>query len=189
MERKELVEMIKLLNGAEELLKKVGCSKIKVVGKGTTLEELKDQFRNTLIKIDDADLIEEAPKASVKFFEDNLDEFKEGVCEVTDAPVSEEEEEELEDEVEEEDDPEEEEVEDEDKDKTKSRSEVVEYLSKFIKEGKYTRKELIEKSLINFPDKSKEAIGTYLSDGKNPKYNRFHSLLMTDKEGRISFDE
>lgn len=165
MDRKELVEMIKLLNGEEGLLKNVGCSKIKVVGKGTTLEELKDQFRNILIKIDDAELIDEAPKACVKFFEDNLDEFKKGVGELTDEPVSEEEpeeedepegEEEVEDEVEEEEPPK---VEKPKKDKPKKEKAKANEASEFeeLKEKIVARKNgnpsfLLEKLLLEGGD-------------------------------------
>ncbi len=61
------------------------------------------------------------------------------------------------------------------------------FLAFLIGEGKYTRKELVEKTLKQFPGASKAAIQTTLSDAKNPKYNKFERLVVEDDKGIVSF--
>ena len=61
------------------------------------------------------------------------------------------------------------------------------FLLSMIKEGKFTRKEIIEKTLEKFPSASKSSLGTLLTDSKNPKYNRFDKLVKQGKDGILSF--
>ena len=63
------------------------------------------------------------------------------------------------------------------------------FLEKTItaKKGKYTRKELTELAVEEFPDVAKSTIQTILTDGKNPKYNKFPKLLVEDEDGKVKF--
>jgi len=61
------------------------------------------------------------------------------------------------------------------------------FLLSLIKEGKFTRKEIIEKTLEKFPSASKSSLSTLLADSKNPKYNKFDSLVKEGKDGILSF--
>jgi len=61
------------------------------------------------------------------------------------------------------------------------------FLLSLIEEGRFTRKEIIEKTLKKFPSASKSSLGTFLTDSKNPKYNKFDSLVKQGKNGILSF--
>jgi len=64
----------------------------------------------------------------------------------------------------------------------------VDYLTPLIKEGKYTRKELIQKAEEEFPEYSRSSTQTLLTDAKNPKYNKFDKLVVANSEGILSFE-
>jgi len=73
------------------------------------------------------------------------------------------------------------------KDKSASKRKVK--TEDLIAAGKYTRAEIVEKILAEFAV-SKSTIGTVLSDGKNPKYNKFEKLVVEDKTtGILSFEK
>lgn len=199
MNRKELMSVVKELNQDEELLAEIGEKKIRVVGVKT--EELIENFGRVMLKLDDAGLTDEISEDVIDFFEANVDKFM---------PEETEEEEVVEEKkVEKEDEGREEvykgdkvkkegakeEAEQEigktkkDNSKKATKGVVMDFLAKGVAEGKYTRIEIIEKALEQFPDKSKNYFGTYLSDGKNPKYCKFDSLIIVDEEGVLSFEE
>ena len=77
--------------------------------------------------------------------------------------------------------------------KTKSKqgrvttAERVEYISPFVKKAKYTKKELLEMMMEKYPMVTKAANQTILTDGKNPKYNKFPKLIVQDDDGIMSF--
>lgn len=64
---------------------------------------------------------------------------------------------------------------------------VITYLSGLIEKGKHTRKQIIEMAMKKFPERSINTFSTLLSDGKNPKYNKFASLIKVDDKGILSF--
>jgi len=66
-------------------------------------------------------------------------------------------------------------------------AERVEYMTAFIKEAKYSKKELLEMMCKKFPQVTKAANQTILTDGKNPKYNKFEKLIVQDDNGIMSF--
>jgi len=73
MDRKEFMAVIKELNRDEELLVKIGKSKIKVVGVKT--DQLVEDFKSVMIGLDDAGLTDEVSEECIDFFEANLDVF------------------------------------------------------------------------------------------------------------------
>ncbi len=75
MGRKELITAIKMLNDEEGLLERIGRSKIKTVGKGTATDALVVEFKATMIALEDAKLLDEAPAETFEFYNDNADEF------------------------------------------------------------------------------------------------------------------
>jgi len=75
MERKDLMRVVKVLNKETELLEKVGEEKIPVVGKGTKLEDMQENFKKIMLALDDAELIDETPEDCIDFWEEYLEEF------------------------------------------------------------------------------------------------------------------
>lgn len=63
-----------------------------------------------------------------------------------------------------------------------------EFIEKLIAEGEFTRDEIIEKTSEKFDVKT-STIRTHITDGKNPKYNKFSQLVQESDEGILSFDE
>lgn len=68
-----------------------------------------------------------------------------------------------------------------------SSSEKLDFFEPLIKKGNLTMKQLINKALEEHPGVSESAIRTFLSDSKNPKYNKFPKLVEIDKEGVVKF--
>lgn len=66
-------------------------------------------------------------------------------------------------------------------------AERIKFLTPLIEKGKLTRKELLEKAAAQFPDATATALATVLSDGMNPKYNKFDRLLTVDANKVVSF--
>jgi len=56
-----------------------------------------------------------------------------------------------------------------------------------IKKGKYTKTEIIEKTVAKFPEISASTVRTELTDGKNPKYNKWPTLVKESEKGILSF--
>ena len=52
---------------------------------------------------------------------------------------------------------------------------------------KYTKAEIIEKVVQKFPETSASTVRTELTDGKNPKYNKWHTLVKESEKGILSF--
>ena len=172
--RAGLLRVIKILNKETDLMKKIGEGKVPVVGKGTKADELQENYKRIMLKLDEEKLIDETPEEAIDFWEENLDHF------VEPAPPEEEEEEEKV--------PVKEKKKREVKTSSTPKSEILAFLSKLISQKKYTRKEMVDLGIAEFPDKSKGAIGTYISDGKNPKYNPFDKLVI-DKGGILSYEK
>lgn len=63
--------------------------------------------------------------------------------------------------------------------KKEERKRMLNFLKLQITQRIFTRKELLEHTLENFPQFSRSAIDTILSDCKNPKYNPFDTLVVT----------
>ena len=63
------------------------------------------------------------------------------------------------------------------------------FMAELIATGKHTKNSIVEKTVERFPEISKATIQTNLTDGKNPKYNKFESLVVIGKEERLSFKE
>jgi hypothetical protein len=61
------------------------------------------------------------------------------------------------------------------------------FLGSLISEGKYSQKELKAKGWEKFPEVAKSTIETVLVDSKNPKYNRFPSLVVKGEDGILRF--
>lgn len=68
-----------------------------------------------------------------------------------------------------------------------STQEKIEFFSPLIESGKYTTKDLVEKSVVKFPGLSESSVRTFLVDSKNVKYNKFPNLVTADEEGHLSF--
>ena len=51
-----------------------------------------------------------------------------------------------------------------------------------------TRQQIIDKVMEKVEGVNAGTIGTYISDGKNPKYCQFDSLLVQDEEKRLTFE-
>jgi len=73
------------------------------------------------------------------------------------------------------------------KKRTGAISERVAFYTTLIEKGGFTKKELVEKAEKEFPDATKAALQTIISDGKNPKYNKFAKLLVEDENKVFSF--
>lgn len=63
---------------------------------------------------------------------------------------------------------------------------TADYIATLIQKGEYTRQQIISKATEKL-DVSKSTVSTYLTDGKNPKYNRFDSLVVENSDGTIAF--
>lgn len=63
------------------------------------------------------------------------------------------------------------------------------FLATLIEKGKYTRKQIMEMATNKYPDTKKQVFITLLSNGKNPKYNRFASLIVQDENKVMSFEK
>lgn len=66
--------------------------------------------------------------------------------------------------------------------------ERIEFLTPLIQEGKYTKKELVQKLQEQF-DMSTSAAQTLLTDAKNSKYTKFHTVVVEDENKVMSFKE
>ena len=65
--------------------------------------------------------------------------------------------------------------------------ERIDFFTSLIEQGKYTRKELIEKGVKNFPTVPPFSLGIILSDAKNPKYNKFPHPVEQRTDGIFVF--
>lgn len=63
-----------------------------------------------------------------------------------------------------------------------------EYLAELITQGKFTRAEIMEKAKAKFPEIAEATIKVDLTDGKNPKYNKFPKLIKESKDKILSFE-
>jgi hypothetical protein len=59
------------------------------------------------------------------------------------------------------------------------------FTEKLISQGKFTKAQVMEKVLAEFPSANKSTVQTDLSDGKNPKYNKFAKLVKEDPETKV----
>ncbi len=75
MNRKELIKAIKMLNDEEGLLERINREKIVSTGKGRTTDILAAEFKVTMLALEDAKLLDEAPPMTYEFYNNNADEF------------------------------------------------------------------------------------------------------------------
>jgi hypothetical protein len=73
------------------------------------------------------------------------------------------------------------------KKETKSVSSVdkVKFFQPLIAEGKYTAAELLKMAQDHFPKLTESTIRTFITDSKNPKYNKFEKLVIVDAEKKV----
>ena len=72
--------------------------------------------------------------------------------------------------------------------KKKSGPSTLEVVGKLIKAGKSTRKEIIDQVTEEL-GVSAGTVSTIITDGKNPKYNRFDKLVKINKKGNVVFEK
>lgn len=60
-----------------------------------------------------------------------------------------------------------------------------EFIQNLIDQAKWTKKQILEKVKVKFPNASESGTQTILSDSKNPKYNKFPRLVVENSETRI----
>lgn len=72
--------------------------------------------------------------------------------------------------------------------KKSSTKEKVEFLTPFIKKGTFTAVQLLDLACEEFKDSTRSAISTIISDSKNPKYNKFHALVIKKEDGTLKFE-
>lgn len=65
----------------------------------------------------------------------------------------------------------------------------VAFFTPLIKKGTYTKAELVELGKEEFPDVSASTLLTMLTDGKNPKYNKFAQLIVQTDAGILKFQK
>ena len=75
--RAAMLRVIKILNKETDLLKKIGEGKVSVVGKGSKSDELQENYKRIMLKLDEEKLIDETPEEAIDFWEENLDHFAE----------------------------------------------------------------------------------------------------------------
>ena len=66
-------------------------------------------------------------------------------------------------------------------------AEKVAFFAPLIGKGKYTKAELVEKGIEKFPHLTASTLQTFLTDAKNPKYNKFDEVVVQDEKGVLSF--
>jgi len=71
--------------------------------------------------------------------------------------------------------------------KVKTSSKRKDFIISLISKGKFTKKEIIKAVIEKFPETNIPTIDTELSHGKNPKYNKFEKLVVTNDKGFLSF--
>ena len=71
--------------------------------------------------------------------------------------------------------------------KKSSTKERIAFIAPIIKKAKNTKKECLEMLCEQFPEATRAAHQTILTDGKNPKYNKFDNLLEEDAKGILKF--
>jgi len=59
------------------------------------------------------------------------------------------------------------------------------FVAELIKANKYTKAEIMEKALRAYPDWKPVSLSTMITDGSNPRYNVFDSLVLKDKDTKI----
>ena len=59
------------------------------------------------------------------------------------------------------------------------------FVAELIKANKFTKAEIMEKALIAYPDWKPVSLSTMITDGSNPRYNVFDSLVLKDKDTKI----
>jgi len=59
------------------------------------------------------------------------------------------------------------------------------FVAELIKANKFTKAEIMEKALSAYPDWKPVSLSTMITDGSNPRYNVFDSLVLKDKDTKI----
>ncbi len=65
----------------------------------------------------------------------------------------------------------------------------IAFLTPLIAKGMYTKKELIRMAAEKFSDVKESTLNTMLSNGRNPKYNKFKELIVRNEKGILSFQK
>ena len=66
-------------------------------------------------------------------------------------------------------------------------AEKIAFFTPLIEKGKFTKAELVEKGVEQFPHLTVSTLQTFLTDAKNPKYSKFDPLVIQDANGIMSF--
>lgn len=64
-----------------------------------------------------------------------------------------------------------------------------EFMAKLIGRGNLTAEKVADQTCEKFPDIKRSTITTSISDGMNPKYNKFDHLVCVDDKKRLFFDK
>lgn len=194
---KKIEKMKKYIEVAEELNKVLGC-KPPIDVEEVEKEDLIDDIKEAAAMIDtDEDSIS---KRTITVLEElgvwinqDEDENEEDEKPIKKDSEPEDEDEDTEEDAEPEDEDEEPEVEEKPKKKkpvkvVKNAAQLkVDFFTPFIEKGKLTKAELIEKGVKEFPKLSKSTLITFLTDAKNPKYNKFKKLIIQNEKGVMTF--
>jgi hypothetical protein len=68
-----------------------------------------------------------------------------------------------------------------------SKEEKVKFIAPLIKEGKYTKGDIVKKCVQKFPNYKESTWQTILSDAKNPKYSIFDKPVVVADDGILTF--
>jgi hypothetical protein len=63
------------------------------------------------------------------------------------------------------------------------------YLENMIGEGTYTAKEVLEAFAKELPNVKPQTVKSWVSQGKNPKYTDFDTIIIVDEDGILSFQK
>ncbi len=64
----------------------------------------------------------------------------------------------------------------------------IAFITTLLEKEPIKKKDLMEIVCAEFPDNTKSAHSTIISDGKNPKYNKFEKLIVVNAEGMLCFE-
>lgn len=73
------------------------------------------------------------------------------------------------------------------KQKAPKNTEKKDFIESLIAGGKNTKKEIVQLTVDKFPDTAPTSVVTMISDGKNPKYNKFSKLVVIGDDNIVKF--
>lgn len=68
-----------------------------------------------------------------------------------------------------------------------SKSDVKQAIESMIEQACFTRKEILTDVCARYSDIAKSTVSTYLSDSKNEKYNKLHTIVV-ERDNVLQFD-